>query len=360
MATELKGDFIGFSFDGIRSEELGLVRVSSSNRYTEDLNPTTQDSTVQVPGGDGFYYFGSYHTQKSFSMPVAFDNLTEKEFVRLKRVFTTKGLHKLIFDEWPYKYYMVKCNNPQLKHLCFMEGGKRIYKGEGTLNFVAYFPYGKSVYKYSDDYDEAIYSNKNEWIESARMVKKNIYLDTQQFDEEKKLGKTFVYNAGDTEADFYLVLDFNTNEDLSNSLKTVSLVFGASENSSVTKILTLADKIVRKGADDAYRINTKTNLIEGLVKKVVGQDDSNIADIAIADVAIAAGLDENGNQLVYVPSGNLYNEYIVGGDFFKIPTMEAGKDVFLNEDGTCSPQWSINYSADTDGSTKLEYDYLYY
>lgn len=360
MATELKGDFIGFSFDGIRSEELGLVRVSSSNRYVEDLNPTTQDSTVQVPGGDGFYYFGSYHTQKSFSVPVAFDNITEKEFIKLKRIFTTKGLHKLIFDEWPYKYYMVKCNNPQLKYLCFMEGGKRIYKGEGTLNFVAYFPYGKSVHKYDDDYDKATYQNKDEWIESARIIKKDIYLDTQQFDEANKRGKTLVYNAGDIEADFYLVLDFNTNEDLSNSLKTVNLVFGASENSPATKTLILADKIVRKGADDAYCINTKANLIEGLIKKVIGQDDSNVVDIAIADIAIAAGEDESGNQIYYIPSGNLYNEYIVGGDFFKIPTMEIGKDIFLNGNGTYNPQWSITYSADTAGSTKLEYDYLYY
>jgi hypothetical protein len=32
---------------------------------------------VQIPGGDGTYYFGSYYTQKQFDIPFAFDALTE-------------------------------------------------------------------------------------------------------------------------------------------------------------------------------------------------------------------------------------------------------------------------------------------
>jgi hypothetical protein len=36
-----------------------------------------QDKTVQIPGGDGTYYFGSYYTQRQFTIPFAFDGLTE-------------------------------------------------------------------------------------------------------------------------------------------------------------------------------------------------------------------------------------------------------------------------------------------
>ena len=50
MAIALKEDFIGFSFNGHRSESLGIVRVSDGSRYNEDLVPTAQDKTVQVPG----------------------------------------------------------------------------------------------------------------------------------------------------------------------------------------------------------------------------------------------------------------------------------------------------------------------
>ena len=99
MAIALKGDFIGFSFNEHRSESLGIMRVSDGSRYNEDLVPTTQDKTVQVPGGDGFYYFGSDYTQRQFSINIAFDELTEKQFRELQQVFGTKELGKLIFDE---------------------------------------------------------------------------------------------------------------------------------------------------------------------------------------------------------------------------------------------------------------------
>ena len=56
----LDRDFIGFSFDDVHSSDLGVLRVSDGSRYNEYLLPTSQDVTVQVPGGDGTYYFGSY------------------------------------------------------------------------------------------------------------------------------------------------------------------------------------------------------------------------------------------------------------------------------------------------------------
>ena len=152
MAIALKGDFIGFSFNEHRSESLGIVRVSDGSRYNEDLVPTTQDKTVQVPGGDGFYYFGSDYTQRQFSINIAFDELTEKQFRELQQVFGTKELGKLVFDERPYKYYMVKSGKPQLKYICFGKEGERIYKGEGTLTFTAYYPFAKSIFKFLNEY----------------------------------------------------------------------------------------------------------------------------------------------------------------------------------------------------------------
>ena len=166
MAIALKGDFIGFSFNEHRSESLGIVRVSDGSRYNEDLVPTTQDKTVQVPGGDGFYYFGSDYTQRQFSINIAFDELTEKQFRELQQVFGTKELGKLVFDERPYKYYMVKSSKPQLKYICFGKDGERTYKGEGTLTFTAYYPFAKSVFKFLNEYGN---KNKNEWKEASGM-----------------------------------------------------------------------------------------------------------------------------------------------------------------------------------------------
>jgi len=36
----IKGDFLGFTFNGVHSSELGLTRVSDGSRYNENLYPT--------------------------------------------------------------------------------------------------------------------------------------------------------------------------------------------------------------------------------------------------------------------------------------------------------------------------------
>ena len=62
MNTIRRADYIGFYFNGYHSSELGIVRVSDGSRFNENLLPTIQDKTVQIPGGDGMYHFGSYYT----------------------------------------------------------------------------------------------------------------------------------------------------------------------------------------------------------------------------------------------------------------------------------------------------------
>ena len=300
MAIELKGDFIGFSFNGYRSEDLGIVRVSDGSRYTEDLVPTTQDKTVQVPGGDGFYYFGSNYTQKPFTIPIAFDGLTEKQFRELQQVFGTKELGKLVFDERPYKYYMVKSGKPQLKYICFGKEGDRIYKGEGTLNFTAYYPYAKSVHKFLDEYSD---KNKDEWKEASGMrpSKQTTEFTYDTFDENDTVR---VYNAGDLEADFILKFNGAPSDAVNIEL--------SQQNVGNKKAFLNLKKFGLKNTDTGFQINTKTNLIEGFN---------------------AEGL-----------TGTLYNENITQGDFFKIPPREEG------------------YRISVTGATPIEivYDYIYY
>ena len=155
--TDFAGDFLGFTFNDYHSSVFGITRVSSSNRYDNNLLPTIQDKTIQTPGGDGTYYFGSYYTQKQFTLQIAFDSISEKQLRRLSEVFGDKGIHDLIFDESPYKIYSVKCTGqPQLKYICFdqyfeedqdgtiINKVHRVYKGEGTLQFTAYYPFARS------------------------------------------------------------------------------------------------------------------------------------------------------------------------------------------------------------------------
>ena len=300
MAIALKGDFIGFSFNEHRSESLGIVRVSDGSRYNEDLVPTAQDKTVQVPGGDGFYYFGSDYTQKPFTIPIAFDGLTEKQFRELQQVFGTKELGKLVFDERPYKYYMVKSGKPQLKYICFGKEGERIYKGEGTLTFTAYYPFAKSIFKFLNEYGN---KNKDEWKEASGMK-----AEKGTYDTVSDNGSISVYNAGDLETDFILKFDLPVDN---TSISDIKITLSKENVGKVEAFLDLKG-FSKKNTDTGFQINTKTNLIEGFN---------------------AEGL-----------TGTLYNENITQGDFFKIPPREEG------------------YQISVTGATPIEivYDYIYY
>ena len=108
--------------------------------------PQFSDATVQVPGGDGTYYWDTYYTQKPFTIDFAFDDLRDEDLRKLRQMFSFKSIKPLIFDEFPYKKYMVKCAQPpQLRFLPFDSYEFRIYKGEGTVQLVAYYPFAFSV-----------------------------------------------------------------------------------------------------------------------------------------------------------------------------------------------------------------------
>lgn len=164
------GDFTGFRFGNVHSEDLHLVVVSSSDRYEKNLLPENTDYTADVPGSHGRYYFGQTHGTREFVVNVAYDNVSEEIFRKISQLFATDKLQDLVFDELPYKTYKAKLKNkPEFKHICFTnrDTGKRVYKGEGTLTFVCYFPYAFGLNKYivrAADYykcvpPELIYSN---------------------------------------------------------------------------------------------------------------------------------------------------------------------------------------------------------
>ena len=44
-------DFVGFTYNNVHSSSLGIVRTSDGSRFNENLLPTIQDKTVQVPIG---------------------------------------------------------------------------------------------------------------------------------------------------------------------------------------------------------------------------------------------------------------------------------------------------------------------
>lgn len=306
----ISNDYIGFTFNGVHSSQLGIVRTSDGSRFNENLLPTIQDKTVQVPGGDGTYYLGSYYTQKAFSIPFAFDDLTEQEFVELKSWIGDKGIHSLVFDENPYKAYQAKVTgSATIKHIPFEEEGARIYKGEGTIQFTAYYPFAKSVFKFLDEAEELSIINIDEW-EAASKMRYNPHNDDGANTAYDLLidNKINLYNAGDIETHFNFKMYF-----VGDKIPSAKIYIDGAPSCQ------LAWKdITAKGGDAYVKINTKLNIIEGYN---------------------AEG----------VKTGNVYNQFIKAGTFFKIPLGDS--TLFLQNDNNIIENLDQN---------PIEYDYYYF
>lgn len=333
----IKGDFTGFSFNGIHSSDLGITRISDGNRYNDNLLPTIQDKTVAATGRDGTYFFNSFFTQKQFNINFAFDGITETQYRRIRQWLGDKKPHDLIFDELPYKVYKAKVtSNATIKTICFdsekdetsletniihnhMLGEntvisankniERLYKGEGNIQFTAYNPFARSQFKIKEDYIG--YSNIEEWIEASGIKTKD---QLKNFDvylsESDKLGFN-IYNPGDMETDYNVIIPFNSDGEIIEG----KIYF---EDTSMQ----LAWKTIKRKVDsDTYlRISSKLNLFEGL--------------------------DKNKKK-----TGTVYNDYITGGNFFKLPTTDPSGEIL---------KLAPNNEGDSFSGSEIEYDYLYF
>lgn len=351
------GDFLGFKFGDIHSSELGITRVSGGDRYEEQLHPEIKDRTVEVPGLNGEYYFGSDFGTRTFDIEIAFDSLTEEQFRKLRYIFGTKDIKQLIFDERPYKYYMAKLESPiELSYICFDEpkrqivgnsigderygvrrdpetreleriepyeilpGKERRYKGEGKISFICHFPFAKSVYEILPDIDA-----ESDWAVSSGIltqeVRENHNIDVYAAGENADEGAILVYNPGDISTGFRLYCKFNGSAQSSDTYD-VTIGYGISNN--IVHSLVLTD-IEKKSGDIGLIINTDNGLVQGV-----------------------SSFNDTDDGVTYITSGNLYNQYVTAGYFFKIePTNIIDTEQIIIT--------SNNFE-----TFKIFYDYLYF
>ena len=289
-------DFVGFSFQPngeslVHSSDLNILRVSDGSRYGINLLPTMKEQTADIPGVDGTYWWNTTYSQSTFSINFAFDSLTEYDMRRIKQVFGGKKLGKLIFDETPFKYYVVKTTGtPTLRFVSFNENGNRIYKGEGTLNFVAYFPYAMSTIKYLDEAVGDRFENKAEWQDSLGLKSQSSTgVSGVNFDTISS-GSIYVYNPGDLEV--FPKLIFGTdNTVLSGNLPT-KVKLGS-------KQLQMDWTLSSLPTEHYICIDCATHLIHGC----------------------------NLTSGEYVKTSNLYNKIITSGDFFSIPVSSNVQEI---------------------------------
>lgn len=256
------GDFLGFSIGGIHSEQLNIFRVSSGDRYDDNLIPNFKDATMEIPGGDGTYYQDSFYSARPIPINFAYDDLRDEDLRRLRQVLGFKGIQPLIFDEFPYKKYMVKSQAPpNLKYISFDYKDIRLYKGEGTVTFIAYYPY-------------------------AVGVEPMLFLSNTKFALER------IDNIGDIEMPFKVFYSVSSlMEDQPSDPISITLRLEKANSSTRVGYLRLKTDIRTDTtflSQSYLMIDSKTHLIEGL--------------------------DANFNK-----TGVLFNKYIDKGDFFNMP-----------------------------------------
>ena len=397
---EWKGDFLGFTFGGVHSSSLGIVRTSDGSRYNENFLPEFEDKIVKVPGRDETYYFGSEYKQRTFEIKIAFDNMTDKQFRQLRQLMSGQELKDLIFDEAPYKVYKVKANGtPNLSYLSFDEEYRRIYKGEGTLQFIAYFPFARSRYKYIEDYTPknipewgGIQDNKMAWLEASEIPSKNkkynITLPDIVIDGvDQGEGHTSAFSRAideikqDTWRSKYAVLLTNTGDidtflkftigsyhwDL-NTLsyqiflrevdKSNNITFSY-ENSPIIGYMkiTIPNNGIFRKLDDSGWWNASNRRPVRLIF------DSYNRTITPYYYKPNSSADEADSSLVEDPEtevltyGDVRNDILVAGDFFDIPPCSDNKLYLLHIDPITKYNNNLEYAAYFDG---IEYNYLYY
>jgi predicted phage tail component-like protein len=168
------GEHLGFSYGGVRSENLGIVR-TIDNRYSYTIAPPIKDITTEVPNYNGVYFWGSNYDRRNITIPFAFDEINETQLSRIKKILNSKKVQELVFDEDPNIIYpAMVANTSTLSFLCFDIMGKRIYRGEGSLNFICHTPYKRCKYKFAEELKEfrgaaTLFKNEEGRVPSAKL-----------------------------------------------------------------------------------------------------------------------------------------------------------------------------------------------
>lgn len=375
----LAGDFIGFTFDNIHSSDFNLIRVSNGSRYESNLLPSFQDATVQGEGKDGLFYFGSTFKEKNLKISTAFDDLTEENYRKLAETFSDKKLHKLWFDETPYKAYYVKLKqSPVFKNLCFDENyisdgeekNRRKYRGEMDLEFTCLPSWGEARASHLNqilpDEEFVLVTQKeryqgimhNHYLVGENKDGKEVSLEfapKQFYKYYGKNGATLMdsYNFNEWEIASRLEIKNEEQRETTESFENIEIpegemipIYNPGDKKADLKIT-----FTPKGGDSTniYTFpltklfiypekNDQINpiLTMGIKSFQFGGEDMHI--IINSHTHLISGLTVNEKL-----SGKVYNKYHIIGDFFEIPKSSYKDNLYLKIESGASGTWKLEY-----------------
>ena len=214
--------YLGFTFAGHHSSEFGLLVVSDGSRYHQNLSSAFNDTVISIPGYNGGYYFGTQIGMRDFDINCAFDDITTQIRNKIQSWLYPNRVGWLIFDEAPYKKYLVKVSQPiNFTYLPFDNYNnyrdyyfnQDILKGELSISFFSFKEYAIG----NEEYERPIIL-KNKLItqqiidsglipQNYNLKNKNIYLSNDKIGSFNEIENQefYIYNAGNgiALADFY-------------------------------------------------------------------------------------------------------------------------------------------------------------
>lgn len=301
--SKYEGGYLGFTFDGRHSSEFGLLVVSDGSRYHQNLSSDFSDTIVQVPGRNGGYYFGTQLSMKNFDINCAYEEMTTHMMHSIQRWLYPNKVGWLIFDEMPYKKYLVKISNTiplsfipfdknqQIKNYNIQ---KEILKGEVNISFYSFNEYGYANEAYEvpslTTSEPIIQQTIDSGILPPEYNHEGIFLPHEQVEQIPSNITFEIYNAGNgvADADFYFTV---AKEDISDNSPLEIFNYDDGE----TYIITNPASVIEANGYSISDINKYRIKISGK-KKEIWLD----------------GLDVNGELITTGGSiniGNCYNYY---------------------------------------------------
>jgi len=189
LATTLT-PYLGFTFCDIHSSKYKIYYVSD---YSLPFSPDFTDITDPIEGHHGSYYYGTNINDYKRTLNLFIDGATENEIRSIQRWLKPDKIGKLIFDESPYKYIMVKiASKITLPFVPSIINGTNIYNGIFTIEVVAYDPY---YYSLNNSIDAFNFESTPPWYYSSGILWSNMMpsVSILNFTSNKNI---ILYNGG--------------------------------------------------------------------------------------------------------------------------------------------------------------------
>lgn len=315
--TGLEGreSYLGFTFGGVHSSELQIVRVYDQ-RLTEQVLPQQTDKFIQLPNSDRTTYYGRNFGPLEITVSFAYDDLSEKGKRRLKQVFANDKLQELIFDEEPYKTYMAKVSGQPILNFVPFDDPEygRVYRGEGEVSFFIPYPLAYAKYKNIADYD----GNRSEWDKAY-----NFQNETNKWTLQGDNYLATVHNNGDVDAPFKLYFSTEYEKDGKVAIRLNTL---GSDGKRVVKAMFLDFTYKQEPKSPFFCYDSELKLLYG-----VKEDLST-------------------------KTGEIANDIIVAGNFFDLPLGKSD----IRIDNAVPSKVTPVHKTNGNEEEAIEFKYWYY